>query len=58
MIMEIISAHADEPPFDSFEIIDSEKEKGIFSYPLTSLCAKNARRSFLIKQTEDISTLL
>lgn len=58
VIMEIISAHADEPPFDSFEIIDSEKEKGIFSYPLTSLCAKNVRRSFSTKQTEDISTLL
>ena len=28
VIMEIISAHFDEPPFDSFEIIDSEKEKG------------------------------
>ena len=28
VIMEIISAHADEPPFDSFEIIESEKEKG------------------------------
>ena len=34
VIMEIISAHSDEPPFDSFEIIDSEKEKGdIFCPP-------------------------
>ena len=31
MIMEIISAHADEPPFDSFEIIDSER--GYFRIP-------------------------
>ena len=40
-IMEIISAHADEPPFDSFEIIDSEKEKGdIFVSPDIAVCEK------------------
>lgn len=41
VIMEIISAHADEPPFDSFEIIDSEKEKGdIFVSPDIAVCEK------------------
>lgn len=41
MIMEMISAHADEPPFDSFEIIDSEKEKGdIFVSPDIAVCEK------------------
>lgn len=41
MIMEIISAHLDEPPFDSFEIIDSEKEKGdIFVSPDIAVCEK------------------
>ena len=47
MIMEMISAHLDEPPFDSFEIIDSEKEKGdIFVSPDI---AENENESFLIK---------
>ena len=46
VIMEIISARADEPPFDSFEIIDSEKEKGdIFVSPDIAVC-ENARESF------------
>lgn len=41
VIMEIISARADEPPFDSFEIIDSEKEKGdIFVSPDIAVCEK------------------
>lgn len=41
VIMEIISAHLDEPPFDSFEIIDSEKEKGdIFVSPDIAVCEK------------------
>lgn len=41
VIMEIISAHFDEPPFDSFEIIDSEKEKGdIFVSPDIAVCEK------------------
>lgn len=41
VIMEIISAHADEPPFDRFEIIDSEKEKGdIFVSPDIAVCEK------------------
>lgn len=41
VIMEIISAHADEPPFDNFEIIDSEKEKGdIFVSPDIAVCEK------------------
>lgn len=41
MIMEMISAHLDEPPFDSFEIIDSEKEKGdIFVSPDIAVCEK------------------
>ena len=41
VIMEIISARADEPPFDSFEIIDSEKEKGdIFVSPDMAVCEK------------------
>lgn len=41
VIMEIISVHADEPPFDSFEIIDSEKEKGdIFVSPDIAVCEK------------------
>lgn len=41
VIMEIISAHADEPPFDSFEIIESEKEKGdIFVSPDIAVCEK------------------
>lgn len=58
MIMEIISAHADEPPFDSFEIIDSEKEKGdIFVSSDIAVC-ENVRRSFSTKQTEDTTTLL
>lgn len=56
--MEIISAHADEPPFDSFEIIESEKEKGdIFVSPDIAVCEK-CKAELLIKQTEDISTLL
>lgn len=39
--MEIISAHLDEPSFDSFEIIDSEKEKGdIFVSPDIAVCEK------------------
>ena len=41
VIMEMISAHLDEPPFDSFEIIDSEKEKGdIFVSPDIAVCEK------------------
>lgn len=41
VIMEIISSHLDEPPFDSFEIIDSEKEKGdIFVSPDIAVCEK------------------
>lgn len=41
VVMEIISAHLDEPPFDSFEIIDSEKEKGdIFVSPDIAVCEK------------------
>lgn len=41
MIMEMISAHLDEPPFDSFEIIESEKEKGdIFVSPDIAVCEK------------------
>lgn len=41
VIMEIISAHTDEPPFDSFEIIESEKEKGdIFVSPDIAVCEK------------------
>lgn len=41
VIMAIISARADEPPFDSFEIIDSEKEKGdIFVSPDIAVCEK------------------
>ena len=41
VIMEIISAHLDEPPFDSFAIIDSEKEKGdIFVSPDIAVCEK------------------
>lgn len=41
VIMEIISAHLDEPPFDSFEIIESEKEKGdIFVSPDIAVCEK------------------
>lgn len=41
VVMEIISAHADEPSFDSFEIIDSEKEKGdIFVSPDIAVCEK------------------
>lgn len=41
VIMEIISAHLDEPPFDSFEIIGSEKEKGdIFVSPDIAVCEK------------------
>lgn len=41
VVMEIISAHWDEPPFDSFEIIDSEKEKGdIFVSPDIAVCEK------------------
>lgn len=41
VIMEMISARADEPPFDSFEIIDSEKEKGdIFVSPDIAVCEK------------------
>lgn len=41
VIMEIISAYADEPPFDSFEIIESEKEKGdIFVSPDIAVCEK------------------
>lgn len=41
VVMEIISAHLNEPPFDSFEIIDSEKEKGdIFVSPDIAVCEK------------------
>ena len=41
VVMEIISAHLDEPSFDSFEIIDSEKEKGdIFVSPDIAVCEK------------------
>jgi len=41
VIMEMVSAHLDEPPFDSFEIIDSEKEKGdIFVSPDIAVCEK------------------
>ena len=41
VVMEMISAHLDEPPFDSFEIIDSEKEKGdIFVSPDIAVCEK------------------
>ena len=41
VIMEMISAHLDEPPFDSFEIIDSEKEKGdILVSPDIAVCEK------------------
>lgn len=57
MIMEIISAHLDEPPFDSFAIIDSEKEKGdIFVSPDIAVCEK-CKVELFDKQTEDISTL-
>lgn len=41
VVMEMISAHLNEPPFDSFEIIDSEKEKGdIFVSPDIAVCEK------------------
>ena len=41
VVMEMISAHLDEPSFDSFEIIDSEKEKGdIFVSPDIAVCEK------------------
>jgi len=48
---ELKNALENRPP-------ERARKKGIFSYPLTSLCAKNVRRSFSTKQTEDISTLL
>ena len=41
MVMEVISAHCDEPSFESFEIIESEKEKGdIFVSPDIGICEK------------------
>ena len=53
MIMEIISAHTDEPPFDSFEIIESEKEKGdIFVSPDIAVCEK-CKEELFDKTTED-----
>lgn len=41
MVMEIISAHEEEPPYEAFTIIESEKEKGdIFVSPDIGICEK------------------